>query len=78
MYPSDVCTGQTFVPVRRLSQSDVCTSPTFVPVRRLYCPTFLAPDVCTGTEITSTVPLNPNIMHKKNKKIAESVMMRRL
>ena len=40
MYPSDVCTGPTFVPVRRLYWSDVCTGPTFV--RR----TFVLSDVC--------------------------------
>ena len=42
MYPSDVCTGPTFVPVRRLK------------VRRLYCPTFGASDVCGSDVCTGT------------------------
>ena len=41
MYPFDVCTGWTFVLVRRFSQSDICTSLTFL------SPMFVLSDVCT-------------------------------
>ena len=58
MYPSDVCPGPTFVPVRRLYQSDVCksdicTGPTFVPVRRL-CQSY----VCTSPTFVPVRRLN--------------------
>ena len=41
MYPSNVCTGPTFVSIRSLSQFDVCTSPTFV------SQTFVPSDLCS-------------------------------
>ena len=53
------CTCPTFVLVQRLYQSDVCIGPTFVLVRhlcvrRLYCPTFVASDVCGSDVCTGT------------------------